>query len=131
MQIRHGPVRDFIRFRVRADPFVHVIFAQHQGHPVVDEGDLLAGRPGEHHKVRESVFEAVQPAEPGDVVALRLNQVLVSGFFPAVRPEKVLTDFALRRGDGSRGPRLRGRGLCPAEAPQAPLCREALRLSQV
>ena len=81
--------------------------------------------------MRESVFEAVQPAEPGDVVALRLNQVLVSGFFPAVRPEKVLTDFALRRGDGSRGPRLRGRGLCPAKAPQAPLRREALRLSQV
>ena len=131
MQIRHGPVRDFIRFRVRADPFVHVIFAQHQGHPVVDEGDLLAGRPGEHHKVRESVFEAVQPAEPGDVVALRLNQVLVPGFLPAVRPEEVFTDSALRRGDGPRGPRLCGRGLYPAKAPQAPLCREALRLSQV
>ena len=97
----------------------------------MDEGDLFTGRPGEHHKVGKTVFKTVQPAEPGDVVALRLNQVLVPGFLPAVRPEEVFTDSALRRGDGPRGPRLCGRGLYPAKAPQAPLCREALRLSQV
>ena len=90
MQVRHGPVRDFIRFRVRADPFVHVLFPQHQRHPVVDEGDLLAGRPGEHDEVRETVFKTVQSAEPGDMVSLRLDQVFVSGFLPAVRPEEVL-----------------------------------------
>ena len=97
----------------------------------MDEGDLFTGRPGEHDEVGETVFKTVQPAEPGDAVALRLNQVLVPGFLPAVRPEEVFTDSALRRGDGPRGPRLCGRGLYPAEAPQAPLRREALRLSQV
>ena len=131
MQVRHGPVRDFIRFRVRADPFVYVLFPQHQRHPVMDEGDLFTGRPGEHHKVGKTVFKTVQPAEPGDAVALRLNQVLLSGFFLAIGAEKVLTDSALRRGDGPCGSRLRGCGLCPAEVPQAPLCRETLRLPQM
>ena len=90
MQICYGTVSNLFRTGIGADPLIDILLPNHQGHPVMNKRDLFTRRSGKNHKLGEPFLKPVQTAEPGNTVALGLDQVFVSGFLLPVWPEVVL-----------------------------------------
>ena len=67
-----------VRLGGRIDPGINEVLREHEGHAVVDMGDAGRGLAGEHHKMRQAAFHAVQATKPCCLCTFRLDHELVA-----------------------------------------------------